>query len=137
MTLHSTNYFETLILAAPDCPVGEGTVPPKPGTVAAMQYEKLIAAPYSRTSDDLLFEVFAERNGIPEAERAAARVAFFSKGQPCLRSSPLVKTYGWGVHHDSAGRVAIYGVETAQYRDLIERKSLAKVAGMRSQRPGK
>ena len=137
MPSHSTNYFETLILIAPDCPVGEGTVPPKPGTVAALQYEKLMAAPYSRTSDDLLFEVFAERSGIPEAGLAEARAAFFSKGQPCLRSSPLVKTYGWGVHHDSAGRIALFGAETAQYRDLAEREGVTKVAGMRSQRQGK
>lgn len=135
MPAHTTNYFDTLILTSPDCPAGEGTVPPKPGTVAAMQYEGLMSAPYSRTSDDLLFEVFAERNGIPEGDRVEARTVFFSKGQPCLRSSPLVKTYGWGVHHDSAGRVAIYGAESAQYRDLVERDDVAKLVGMRSQRP--
>jgi hypothetical protein len=137
MAAHSTNYYDTLIVPAPDCPVATGTVPAKPGTIAAMQYEKLAAAPYAMTSDDLLFEVFAERNAIPEAERAEARAAFFSKGQPCLRSSPLVKTYGWGVHHDGAGRVAICGAETAQYRELLARDGVTKVAGMRSQRQGK
>lgn len=137
MALHSTNYFDTLITISPDCPAGEGAVPPKPGTVAAMQYEKLMAAPYSRTSDDLLFEIFAERNGIPVAGRVEARAAFFSEGQPCLRSSPLVKSYGWGVHHGAAGRVAIFGAETAQYRDLVERGNVTKVTGMRSQRQGK
>jgi Family of unknown function (DUF6157) len=137
MKTHTTNYFNTLIEIAPDCPVAEGSVPPKPGTVAAMQYEKLMAAPYTRTSDELIFEVFAERSGIDKGEWAAARAAFFSKGQPCLRSSPLVKTYGWGVHHDAEGRVALYGAETAQYHDMIENEAIAKTPGMRSARAGK
>jgi hypothetical protein len=137
MAPHTTNYFDTMIMVAPDCPVNEGIIPPRPGTVAAMQYEKLTAEPYSRTSDDLLFEVFAERNGIAAAEQAAARAAFFSRGQPCMRSSPLVKTYGWGVHHDMAGRVAIYGVDTAEYRNLVGRDDVTKLTGMRSQRLGK
>lgn len=134
MAQHSTDYFDTLIQPSPDCPVGEGVPPPRPGTVAALQYEKLMAAPYARTSDDLLFEIHSERNGTPDSAREEARAAFFSRGQPCLRSSPLVKTYGWGIHHDSEGRIAIYGAETAQYRDLSERAGVSKLAGMRSQR---
>jgi hypothetical protein len=134
MPEHTTNYYDTLILIAPDCPVEAGSVPPKPGTVAAMQYERLAAAPYSLTSDDLIFDVHADRNGVPPDERDVARAAFFSKGQPCLRSSPLVKSYGWGVHHDGAGRVAVFGAETPQYRKLAEDPAVTKVHGMRSKR---
>lgn len=132
--MHTTNYTNTLIQVSPDCPAGAGTVPPKPGTVAAMQYERLVAAPYAMTSDDLLFGIFADRNGVPAAERPAARAAFFSKGQPCLRSSPLVKTYGWGIHHDSKGRVALVGAETAEYAALSERDDVTVLQGMRSKR---
>lgn len=134
MSAHTTNYRATFIAVAPDCPAEKGTVPPKPGTVAAMQYERLTAAPYTMTSDDLLFGIFADRKGIPEAKRAAARTAFFSSGQPCLRSSPLVKTYGWGVHHDGQERVAIYGVDSADYAAFCEDEAIAVVAGMRSRR---
>lgn len=131
---HTTNYRDTFIIVSPDCPAGEGTVPPKPGTVAAMQYERLTAKPYSMTSDDLLFAIHAERNEIPAKARGAARAAFFSKGQPCMRSSPLVKTYGWGVHHDAKERIAIYALGSAQYDALAEGKADTVVAGMRSRR---
>lgn len=70
---HTTNYRDTFITVSPDCPAMEGTVPPKPGTVAAMQHERLLAKPYSMTSDDLLFGIFADRNEIPAKERAVVR----------------------------------------------------------------
>ncbi|MBX4148141.1 hypothetical protein K1X09_12440 [Paenibacillus lautus] len=38
--------------------------------------------PYRYTQEDVLFEVFAERNQISKKERATAREKFFSKGQP-------------------------------------------------------
>ena len=131
---HTTNYCDTFIVVSPDCPSMEGIVPPKPGTVAAMQYERLMAKPYSMTSDELLFGVFADRNEIPAKERGAARAEFFSKGQPCMRSSPLVKTYGWGVHHDGKERVAIYALGSPKYAELAKGKAGTVVAGMRSKR---
>lgn len=132
--MHTTNYVNTFILVSPDCPVDAARVPDKPRTVAALQYEKLVGASYAMTSDDLIFAVFGERNGIAEADRPAARAAFFSKGQPCLRSSPLVKSFGWGVHHDEKGRIALYGVDTPEYRAFATREDLARVPGMRSKR---
>lgn len=132
--MHTTNYVNTFILVSPDCPVDAARVPDKPHTVAALQYGKLIGAPYAMTSDDLIFAVFSERTGIAEADRPAARAAFFSKGQPCLRSSPLVKSFGWGVHHDENGRIALYGLDTPEYRALAAREDLARVPGMRSKR---
>lgn len=132
--MHTTNYVNTFILVSPDSPVEAARVPEKPGTVATLQYERLISAPYAMASDDLIFAVFAHRNGIAEAERPAARAAFFSRGQPCLRSSPLVKSFGWGVHHDEKGRIALYGLDTSEYRALAAREDLARVPGMRSKR---
>ncbi|GLQ54079.1 hypothetical protein GCM10010862_13380 [Devosia nitrariae] len=132
--MHTTNYVNTFILVSPDCPVDVARVPEKPGTIATLQYEKLVGAPYAMTSNDLIFAVFSERNGIAEAEKPAARAKFFSKGQPCLRSSPLVKTFGWGVHHDEEGRIALYGLDTPEYRVFAAREDLARVPGMRSKR---
>lgn len=111
--MKTTNYADRFITASPDCPVKVGTAPPKPDSVAGLQHALLSAHPYRYTSDDLLFEVEARRKTIPAGRRAAARGAFFEKPRACLRSSPLVKTYGWGLHHDEKGRVAAYGVETA------------------------
>lgn len=94
----------------------------------------IAGAPYAHTSDDVIFTVHADRAGIPEDERAAARAEFFSRGQACLRASPLVKTHGWGVHSDGQGRVALVAVESPQYAAMASDTRLAKVEGMRSSR---
>jgi hypothetical protein len=114
----TTNYVHTFILVADDCPVKVGTPPPQSSapSVAALTYRQLSEQPYRYTSDDVLFTVYAERHGIPEAERSKARVEFFRKPQACLRASPIGKRYGWGIHSDAEGRVALYGMESEQYR---------------------
>lgn len=132
--MNTTNYVDTFITVASDCPATRGETPSKPGSIAALQLELLQAQPYRLTSDNLLFEVHARRNGIADADRASARAAFFARSQACLRASPLVKTHGWGLHHDAEGRVAAYGVETDAYRELATRADLKQVAGMRSRR---
>lgn len=126
--MHTTNYRDTLITASADCPVAAGTVPERPETIAALQHGLLAAKPYALTSDDLLFGVHARRN--PGADRAA----FFSRPQACLRASPLVKQFGWGIHHDAEGRIAMHGVESAEYRRLLDDPAVRKTPGMRSRR---
>lgn len=132
--LHSTNYFDTFISVSPDSPAEAGLVPRKADSVAGMQHALLFEAPYAWTSDDLLFEILARRKNITELERLAARAEYFSKGQPCLRASPLVKQYGWGLHYDDQGRIALYGLEGSSYAELAKRTDLRQLAGMRSSR---
>lgn len=132
--MHSTNYSETLILPSPDCAAEAAKAPDKPGTIASMQHARLAEAPYSLTSDDLLFGIHAERNGIGETELVEARVAFFSKGQACLRASPLVKSFGWALHHDGQGRVALVDPGSVTFAALKSRDGVTKLVGMRSKR---
>jgi hypothetical protein len=135
--LHTTNYFNTFIEVALDCPVKHGEVPPDKGlqkTVAQIQFEILEGNPYKYTSDDVLFAVYAERKDITGQEMKAAKEEFFSKGQACLRSSPLAKRYGWGFHSNSEGTVALYGCETTEYRRLLRDKSLKVVKAMKTRR---
>jgi hypothetical protein len=137
MRVYSTNDFNTFIEVAPDCPVTRGERPPLKGdkrTVANMQFDLLRNNPYKFTSDDVLFQVFAEKNELVEAEHKDAREKFFSKGQACFRASPLTKKYGWGVHNDKEGKIAIYGCETEEYKMLSADKSLKLVKAMRSRR---
>ncbi len=123
---HTTNYVNTFIAVAPDCTARKGTVPKeseKPS--AALQVFRLISEhPYRFTSDDVLFAVYAARTEILQSQRAGARKAFFSKPQACLRASDLGKRYGWGVHSDSEGQVALYGSETTEYAQLASGKDL-------------
>lgn len=136
MKVHTTNYFNTFIEVAEDTKTDCGTKPAakEKKTVAEMQYELIVKNPYKYTSDDILFKVFADRNDLTKAEYKQAREQFFSKGQACLRASPLTKTYGFGIHFDSDGKIAIYGVETPEYEKYIADKNLKKVKAVRSKR---
>lgn len=135
--MHSTNYYNTFIEIAEDCPVQSGEMPALKGekkSVANLQFEMLYEHPYVYTSDEVLFGVFAERQAFPEGELEAQREHYFSKGQPCFRASPLTKRYGWGVHSDAAGKIAIYGAETPEYQRFLADDSVSKVKAMRSKR---
>ncbi len=133
--MHSTNYRNTLILASSDSTATTGVTPSKPGSIAELQHTLVQQRPYQLTSDDLLFEVNAARKGVPAEEREAARAEFFAKPQACLRASPLVKQFGWGVHHDDQERIALVAVDSDEYQRLNESPDVKKVAGMRSKRP--
>ncbi|MGN7786259.1 DUF6157 family protein [Niabella sp. 22666] len=135
MTQHTTNYFDTLIEIAEDSPVETAEVPVSKKdvkTVAQLQYELVAKHPYKYTSDDVIFLVYAQRNDLTRAEYKAAREVFFSKGQPCMRASPLTKRYGFGVHADQNGKIALYGVETADYDRLLKDEGIKKVKAMRT-----
>lgn len=137
MKTHTTNYFDTFIEVAEDTKVSLGTKPPPKGdkkTVAEMQYELIAEDPYKYTSDDVLFQVFANRNNVPEPEYKPAREQFFSKGQPCFRASPLTKTYGFGIHSNSEGKIAIYGMETNEYQKFVADPKIKKVKAMKSKK---
>ena len=123
--MERVDYLDTFIAVADDCPVAEGTPPPVKGdnpSVAASTYRMIAEHPYKYTSGDVLFTVFADRRGIPAEQRATARAEFYSKGQPCLRSSDLGKRYGWGIHADAYGRLALYGAETPAYAQFVGRQ---------------
>lgn len=90
--------------------------------------------PYRYSADDVLFQVFAWRNDIPETEQPEARRQFFAKEQACMRSSPLAKRYGWGIHNDSAGKIALHGRQTAAYQAFLQDDSVKVAQAMRSSR---
>ena len=135
--MHTTNYFNGFIEIAEDCPATEGVIPPIKGdkrSVANLQFEILLDHPYEFTSDEVLFSVFAMRKGFSKDEMEEERQRFFSKGQPCFRASPLTKRYGWGVHSNEEGKIAIYGAETKSYEAFVQDESIKKTKAMRSKR---
>ncbi len=133
----TTNYYDTFIEVAEDCPVTSAEVPAARGdsrTVAVMQFEKIAENPYRFTSDEIVFDIYADRAGIPAEQRDAERERYFSKGQPCLRSSPLGKRYGWGTHHDAEGRVAVVPLGSVEYAAFRDSSEVAHTRAMRSKR---
>lgn len=131
--MHSTNYSNTLICPAEDCRI-VAKIPDKLGSVAAAQYALLADNPYSLTSDDVFLTVAAQRKGIDEKERCTFREAFFAKGQPCFRASPLTKTHGWAVHSDKDGYVAILSPNGSKFETMLLDDQIKKVNAMRNKR---
>lgn len=134
MKVHTTNYFDTFIEVADDTKASSGTTPPSKEnkTIAEMQFEMITKNPYKFTSDDVFFQVYADRNDLTKAEYKKAREQFFSKGQPCFRASPLTKTYGFGVHSNVEGKIALFGMETKEYQKFLLDKSVKKIKAMKS-----
>lgn len=137
MKTHTTNYFNTFIEIAEDTKVTCGTIPPSKSdkkTIAELQYQLIAKHPYVFSSDDVIFQVFAERNELTSSELAAAKTAFLSKGQACFRASPLTKSYGFGVHSNSEGKIALFPCESDAYQQFLEDPAIKKVKAMKSKR---
>lgn len=135
--MHTTNYQNTFIQLAADSPVREAQIPPLKAsgpTAANVQFDLLQEHPYKYDSDDAVFEVYARKQGLNAGQRKAAREEFFSKGQPCLRASALTKRYGWGVHSDANGKVALIPAGTPEYEAFANRVDLKQVQAMRTSR---
>jgi len=127
MAKNSTNYIDTFIEVAEDCPATASVVPPEkePRTAARIEYETLIHNPYKYTSDDVLYESNGKRRGI-------SREDFFAKPQPCFRASALGKKYGWGVHSDKDGKIALLALESEAYQRLASDGRIQHLKAMRS-----
>jgi len=129
----------TFIRIADDSPAQQGLVPKlKDGaepSLARRHYDLLIEHPYEYDIDSFNFEIFCQKNHIDEADRESHREAFFSKGHPCMRASPLTKTHGWGAHYNGAGKIAIYPVDSVAYRKLLNDPDNRVEMAMRSARP--
>lgn len=133
--MHTTNYVDTVITPPADTRASAATTPPAgKRTVAELQFERLFGHDYEWTSDDLLFDVHCERKGIADSSRAAAREEFFAKGQPCLRTSPLAKTYGWAFHFDHSGKIALVPMGSEQLERMTAQEENTVRSAMRAAR---
>src|SRR2546426_5696803 len=139
--LHTTSWFDAFSQVGEDCPARAGEEPPARAgspTVAGLQYRMIAEAPYKYTSDDVVFATSASGRQLDanatKKERSLARDEFFSRGQACLRASGLGKRFGWGVHADAEGRVAIYAVDSKRYQALARNPDIKQVRAMRTKR---
>lgn len=133
--MHTTNYVNTLITVAPDTKAVAATEPPTgKRSVAELQFTMMDGHDYELTSDDVIFGVYALRENIAVEDHGRLRDQFFSKGQPCLRTSPLAKTYGWGIHSDAQGRVALVPIGSPRYNELVNDEGTVKRAAMKTSR---
>jgi hypothetical protein len=121
-------------------PRRSGVVPaPRPSgpTITSATYE--LVGPYRLRSSEVIFVVGAARQRIPVEERDAAWVEFFAEPRACLQPGDLGKRFGWGVHADENGRIALHGLGTPEYESLVAGRTAAGrpaavIAAMRSRR---
>ncbi|MEJ7677003.1 MAG: DUF6157 family protein [Segetibacter sp.] len=81
--MKTTNYYNTFIEVAEDSLIEAAEIPPKKGTertAANIQFEIISDNPYKYTSDDVLFQVFAEKNKVTGKELISEREKIFFKG---------------------------------------------------------
>lgn len=125
-------------------------MPDRISCCAASQWERevhcgasapvLLEAPYTYTQKDLLFQVHVLRNDLSQAEVDARRdelwQQLFGKPHACLRTTPLPRQYGWGLHFDDSGKIGLYPVESKEYEAFVERNSgkVDLLEAMRSKR---
>jgi hypothetical protein len=134
------NYTNTFIQIAPDCPVIRGTVPvAKNGNPPfyITEYNVLSKNPYVYTLEEAIIEIHLMRKTITKAdlETWGEEVrALLKKRHPC-RTSALPKKFGWGVHFDNEGRLALYGMDSEEYQRFIQPDSgLTVVTALRNKR---
>lgn len=135
--MSSTNYFDLFIEVAEDSKSTSGVAPPVKGdnkTVANYEYEIVANNPCKFTSDDVIFMVHAERQKIPKSQLKKEREIYFSKGRPCFRASALTKSYGWGVHSNADGKIALFAVDSKEYAQFVASADVEKKKAMRSKR---
>lgn len=135
------NYFNTFIAVAPDTSVRLGSVPPERAgkkSIAVLEYALIAGKPYTYTQEEVQFTVHVQRTNICAAALKARRSAlwreFFSKPIACMRTSPLSKTYGWGLHFNPEGKLALVALESPQYKRLSSDRSIEQTRAMRSKR---
>lgn len=134
MTEH--NYYNTFIEVAEDCPVTTGVIPqPVRGrrTIAMLHYDLLKNA-YALTQADVLYQTEALTKGYAPHQEPERRADFFSVPRACLRSSPLPKQYGWGIHFDAQGYGALVAVDAPEYQQLKNDPALQHVKALRTSR---
>lgn len=116
------NYYNTFIAVSDDCPADYGIVPPAKAsgkTKPGIEYELAADHPYEYSQEEMLFETYVRHKQIPPEERrlreAELRTEFFGKSQACMRASMLPKKYGWGLHFNAEGKLALVPKESPDY----------------------
>lgn len=128
--------INTFIAIAEDSKNRMGTEPPvREGgpSLARLHFDLLSEHPYELTIDDLNFTVHCLKTGTDRQDEAA-RQRFLSKGHPCMRASPLTKTYGFGAHYNHSGKIAIYPADSRAYAKFLQDPEVKVEKAMRSKR---
>jgi len=125
--VHTTNYFNTFIAVAPDTVAKASQTPPNSikCSVARKEWEILSKNPYTYTGDDIAF--MTRGMGFEWDE-------FFARGQACFRTSALCKRYGYGIHFDNDGKIALIPMESEAYKLFLNDANIKQTQSMRNKK---
>ncbi len=137
--LRENNYYSSFIAVADDCKATEAKIPKPRGTSKTgveVQFEMMHQHPKKYTQEDVLFAIWRNRQDgeSTSEELKIQRSEFFEKPQPCLRTSALAKTHGWGILFDKAGKTSLCAVESEEYRQHLNDSSLCQLKALSSKR---
>lgn len=95
-----------------------------PTPARVVLYDLVSRNPYKFTPEDLTFELHVRKPGPGRAEvhrrRAELWAGLSARSHPCLRACVPAKRFGWGLHVNADGKVALYGRESAEYHQFTE-----------------
>ncbi len=129
-------YTNTFITVAEDCPTTAAQNPARGNdtqTRAEIEFDLLKGNPYTHTHLEFTHLVHT-RHKEQSGDMPKTYDDFHAKGQPCMRASVLVKRFGWGAHYDAKGRIAIYGLDSADYVNFCDDSETKLLKGMRNKR---
>lgn len=109
---------ERLVEIAEDCPVEQAVEPPnkEKKTIPRIEYETLIENPYAFTEREFFHEVNAVRRN-----KAGLKLESY-----LIQRSLLPRSYGWGIHINGQGKLALVAMESSRYKELQEAVSTVK-----------
>lgn len=102
---------EELILISPDSKSDVAVVPKEGNSIARIAYEILIENPYKYTEAEYHHELHVVRRNKPDLKISSYNV----------KRSPLLKKFGWGVHKNAEGKMALIPANSEEYRELSVR----------------
>jgi len=109
---HRRTKQEELIEVAEDYVEKFSEEPPDvvPKTITRLEYELLITNPYKFTEREFFYEVH-----VVHRKRADLKIETYQ-----IKRSPLVKSFGWGIHRNQEGKLALVPLESDRYKELQE-----------------
>lgn len=105
------------ITISEDSDVDRSIIPGPKRTIAKIKYEILIENPYKFTERQLFYEVH-----VVHRKRNDLKIDSYQ-----IKRSPLVQKFGWGIHADNEGRLALVAKESSIYSKLIANDNIKKI----------
>jgi len=113
-----------LVKVAEDRPVQKGTVPGRSDVISHIGYDELSKNPYVYTQLEFYHQVHHIRRNKPDLKIESYNI----------KRNSLCKKYGWGIHINELGKLAIFGCETEDYKKLLNNILVRKVNSFKKHR---